>query len=131
MAESTPPHDNAQQAVRFSSVTQEISPATQDDSVDLVKTKTTTESPERLTEEQRKEIRELSMSLQQSRMQTNRMNQFVFDPISLPPSRVSLPLNYGSYFASDPLYRFPLVHHQPKSHQPQLVLLPVVRLTHR
>jgi hypothetical protein len=92
MAGSAPQHDHAQQAVRFSSVTEEISADTQDEPVDLVKTKTSTEVPERLTEEQRKEIRDLSVSLQQSRMQTDRMNQFVFDPVSLPPSRVNLPL---------------------------------------
>jgi hypothetical protein len=81
-------HDQPQQAVRFSSVTQEISPTAQVESIDLVKTKTSTESPERLTDKQRKEIRELSMSLQQSRLQSDRMNQFVFDPVSLPASRV-------------------------------------------
>jgi hypothetical protein len=43
--------------------------------------------PEEMTEEQWKEIRQLTMSMQQSRL-NDRMNQFVFEPVSRPASRV-------------------------------------------
>jgi hypothetical protein len=96
MTDSTHLLQDPPQAVRFSSVTQEFSPSVNNDtdsaSLEMHRTTTVADGQERLTEEQRKEIRDLSVSLQQSRMQTNRMNQFVFEPVSLPPSRVRLSL---------------------------------------
>jgi hypothetical protein len=35
------------------------------------------------------EIRSLAMSLQKSRLQQQRMTSYAFEPVSLPPSRVS------------------------------------------
>lgn len=83
-------HQHPDQAVRFSSATQEISPDEQGNSIHLVNTLAEKERDESLTEEQKKELRDLSVSLVQSRMQSARMHQFVFDPVSLPPSRVRL-----------------------------------------
>ncbi|KAF2672469.1 Pkinase-domain-containing protein [Microthyrium microscopicum] len=77
-------------AVRFSSVTQEISPSdnTTDESIHLVNTITEKSRSESLTEEQKKELKDLSVSMQQSRLQSARMDKFVFEPVSLPASRV-------------------------------------------
>jgi hypothetical protein len=105
MADSSQ-NDVNQHSVRFSSVNQEISPLTQDNSLEMTRTKTSAdEPPERLTDEQRKDIRELSMSLQKSRMQSARLNQFVMEPVSLPTSRVSL-IQLISCFNSDHLGTF-------------------------
>jgi hypothetical protein len=79
-----------QQSVRFGS-TSEISPTSTFDTPDSIHTATAaTEKAkkEHLTDEQRQELREMSVSLQQSRLQSSRLDQFVFDPVSLPASRV-------------------------------------------
>jgi hypothetical protein len=88
MADKNANNDHPHPSVRFNSVTEQISPLTNPPATELTKTTTSTEPPETMTEDQRQEIRDLSVSLQQSRIQTNRMNQFIFDPVSLPPSRV-------------------------------------------
>lgn len=76
------------QAVRFNSATEEISPNITSDSLQQVHTVTDKDRSE-LSEAQKKELQDLSVSVQQSRLQSARMDQFVFDPVSLPPSRVS------------------------------------------
>jgi hypothetical protein len=80
-------------AVRFNSVTEEISAPKVEplSTLEIVRTTTSPDSPtEHWTEEQKKELKDLSVSLQQSRIQSARMDQFLFDPVSLPPSRVRL-----------------------------------------
>ena len=82
-----------QQAVRFSSVNQEISPYSEpsqdDESLRLVNTVPSPDSSRSVTEEQIQQLKDSSISLQKSHIQSARMDQFIFDPISLPPSRVS------------------------------------------
>jgi hypothetical protein len=95
MSSSIPPHRDAEhdshnQAVRFSSVTQEIPPSEQNNSIHLVNIFTGKDQAAKLSDEQKKELRDISISLQQSRIQSSRLDQFVFDPVSLPPSRVRL-----------------------------------------
>lgn len=79
-----------QQAVRFSSVNEEISPET---SLQPVETLTSTsENPrEELSPEVQEEIRNLSMAVQKSRCQARRMENFSFEPVSLPASRAPSP----------------------------------------
>jgi Protein kinase domain len=95
---ATEADDPSKQQVRFNSVTQEISAPSassadaiaDDDTLDIVRTITSPDAPnEHWTDAQKKELKELSVSLQQSRIQSARMDQFFFDPLSLPPSRVS------------------------------------------
>jgi hypothetical protein len=100
MADTKPAHPAGDaHAVRFSSVTQEISPsdaAPDDDTLDIVRTITSPDGPdEHWTEAQKRELKDLSVSLQQSRIQSARMDQFIFDPLSLPPSRVSDEFFFG------------------------------------
>ena len=74
-------------AVRFSSRLQEIEPSNS-----LHLTETLTPENERsasLSPEAQAELRHLSLSLQQSRLQEGRLSNFAFEPVSLPPSRVS------------------------------------------
>jgi hypothetical protein len=93
MTDTIPKHaDNAERnpAVRFNSVTQEISPSEQSDSIHPAKITTGQDRDDQLSDAQKKDLRDISLSLQQSRIQSSRMDQFVFDPVSLPPSRVRL-----------------------------------------
>jgi hypothetical protein len=89
--------DHPQQAVRFSSVNQEIFPSLEpsrdDESLSLVDTFSSPEPSKPATEEQMQELKDASMSLQKSRVQSARMDQFIFDPVSLPPSRVRAPMH--------------------------------------
>jgi hypothetical protein len=81
--EDEKPH---KQAVRFSSQDEEIDPVS---SLELVKTLTTpSDAPDQLSAEAQQELKNLAMSLQTSRLQTKRMENFSFEPVSLPPSRV-------------------------------------------
>lgn len=75
-------------AVRFNSKLQEIEPA---HSLQTGDTLTGSESREEepLTEEAEAELRELSVSLQNSPLQHRRLSNFAFEPVSLPVSRVS------------------------------------------
>jgi hypothetical protein len=77
-----------QPSVRFSDVNQEIEPV---DAVRHVSDLTGTghsSSQEALSPQAEDEIRNLSSTLQASRCQAKRMENFSFEPISLPPSRV-------------------------------------------
>ena len=88
------------QGVRFSEVNEEIEP---DQALKHVASLSGAgdQSKEELSPEAQEELRNLSMSLQQSRCQAKRMENFSFEPVSLPASRVSskLPL---SRFTADP-----------------------------
>ena len=82
---STPPA----QSVRFSEVHEEIEPAQAvRDVADLTSpAKAPQHGP--LSPQAEEELRTLSSTLQKSRMQAKRMENFSFEPVSLPPSRVS------------------------------------------
>jgi hypothetical protein len=81
------------QTVRFSDVNQEIEPEQAvRDVADLTGTaREPQDGP--LSPQAEEELRNLSTTLQKSRMQATRMENFSFEPVSLPPSRVSNP--YG------------------------------------
>lgn len=83
---STEPEDKT---VRFSSIKQEISPE-QPSYSQPVGTLPGREPRDDIPAEAQEELRNLSMSLQKSRLQSKRMGDFAFDPVSLPVSRVSL-----------------------------------------
>ena len=75
----------ADQNVRFSDNNQEIEP-----SQELHHTITETDGKERqdVPPEIQKELRDLSISMQKSHLQSRRMENFAFEPVSLPTSRV-------------------------------------------
>jgi hypothetical protein len=77
------------QAVRFSSVNQEIEPEETLQHVSAL-TNDGKQDREKLSPEAEEELRNLSASLQQSRCQAKRMENFSFEPVSLPASRVSI-----------------------------------------
>lgn len=81
--------DLEDKTVRFSSVKQEISPEQlfQSQPVGAVPGR---EPRDDIPEEAQEELRNLAVSLQKSRLQTKRLGDFAFDPVSLPVSRVSL-----------------------------------------
>lgn len=84
---STPPA----QSVRFSEVNQEIEP---EEAVRDVAELTGTDKAQPdgpLSPQAEEDLRNLSSTLQKSRMQAKRMENFSFEPVSLPPSRVSKP----------------------------------------
>jgi hypothetical protein len=75
-----------QSAVRFASMAEEIEP-----SHSLQESTSTTDErmSEQISPKDQEEIRSLAMTLQKSRLQQQRMTSFAFEPVSLPPSRVS------------------------------------------
>lgn len=75
-------------AVRFSEVNQEIEPAEAVRHVTEL-TGAGQHAQEPLSAEAQEELRTLSISLQKSRCQARRMENFSFEPVSLPASRVS------------------------------------------
>ncbi|KAF2396615.1 Pkinase-domain-containing protein [Trichodelitschia bisporula] len=77
--------DQTQPAVRFSSVQQEIPP---DESMQHAAPSRSEEREEDFPLEAKQEIRSLAMSLQNGRLQNKRMEDFTFEPVSLPVSRV-------------------------------------------
>ncbi|QDS73178.1 hypothetical protein FKW77_002343 [Venturia effusa] len=81
---STEPEDKT---VRFSSLKQEISPE-QSFPSQPVGTIPGREPRDDIPAEAQEELRNLSMSLQKSRLQSKRMGDFAFEPVSLPVSRV-------------------------------------------
>ena len=76
-------------AVRFSSTLQEIEPAhsLQSNEIDTREIP----KPESISPEAQAELRDLSISLQNSRLQHRRYSNFAFEPVSLPASRVPSP----------------------------------------
>ncbi|TID25627.1 Oxalate decarboxylase [Venturia nashicola] len=81
---STEPEDKT---VRFSSIKQEFSPE-QSLSPQPVGTLPGREPRDDIPAEAQEELRNLSMSLEKSRLQSKRMGDFAFEPVSLPVSRV-------------------------------------------
>lgn len=67
------------QGVRFSDRNQEIEPPAH------------ARDRDDLSPEAQAELRNLSITLQNSRLHASRMENFAFEPVSLPPSRVSHP----------------------------------------
>ncbi|CAO2654782.1 Nn.00g115150.m01.CDS01 [Neocucurbitaria sp. VM-36] len=79
------------QAVRFSDVTQEIDPeGAVQDVADLAGTGKSSRDAS-LSPQAEEELRNLSSTLQKSRCQARRMENFSFEPVSLPPSRAPSP----------------------------------------
>jgi hypothetical protein len=77
------------QSVRFSDVNQEIEP---EKAVETLSDLTGSRKDSRdgpMSPEAEEELRNLSSTLQKSRCQAKRMENFSFEPVSLPPSRVS------------------------------------------
>jgi hypothetical protein len=81
--------DQPAQAVRFSDVTQEIEPDQAAHHASALTADDEKPSKEQLCPEAEKEIRNLSMTLHKSTCQAKRMEHFNYEPVSLPPSRVS------------------------------------------
>lgn len=79
----------AEQGVRFSDKDQEIQPS---HSLDETQSGDDPRSRQDVPPEVQKELRDLSISVQKSRLQTKRMENFAFEPVSLPASRVRSPL---------------------------------------
>jgi hypothetical protein len=77
------------QSVRFSDVNQEIEPEAALQHVAGLSGAGETSPKEPLSPQAEQELRNLSSTLQQSRCQAKRMENFSFEPVSLPPSRVS------------------------------------------
>ena len=85
-AQNLPPQP-PQPAVRFASVNQEIEPAHSLEAA--ATTSTDTARPETASRQEEQELkRSLSKGLQDAHLQQSRMNNFSFEPISLPVSRV-------------------------------------------
>jgi|TARA_R110002003_G_scaffold96_19_gene7579 hypothetical protein len=78
-----------EQSVRFSDVNEEIEP---ERAVQIISNLTSTGKEHRdgpMSPSAEEELRNLSSTLQKSRCQAKRMENFSFEPVSLPPSRVS------------------------------------------
>lgn len=95
---STDPQDPPQ-TVRFSDVNQEIEPASALQHVSDL-TGAGQDEKEPLSPEAEQEIRNLSMTLQNSRCQARRMENFSYEPMSLPASRVRQTTNPTMSIAS-------------------------------
>lgn len=80
--------ENTRSNVRFAAQDEEIDPL--DESRRNSKLDNETEE---LSPEAHEQIRSLAISLQKSRLQESRMSNFAYEPVSMPPSRVSLPNN--------------------------------------
>ena len=76
----------ADQGVRFNNETVEIEPSQQ---LEQTQTEDDPSSRQDVPPEVQKEIRDLSINMQKSRLQSRRMENFAFEPVSLPASRVS------------------------------------------
>lgn len=83
------PAQEQPQSVRFSDVNQEIEPEKAVEPLCEItgSGKDARDGP--LSAQAEEELRNLSSTLQQSRCQAKRMENFSFEPVSLPPSRVS------------------------------------------
>ncbi|MCJ1311825.1 serine/threonine protein kinase [Agyrium rufum] len=76
-------------AVRFSSVNQEIEPAYSLQTNSTASAEAMDSSRQPISPDQQEELRNLSKSLHETRLQHRRMSNFAFEPVSLPVSRVS------------------------------------------
>ena len=111
-----------QQAVRFSSVNEEISPETSLQPVETL-TSSSEKAKEELSPEAQEEIRNLSMALQKSRCQARRMEHFSFEPVSLPASRVSTLISMAVFASLTDCVR---LHHHPQLLEPPPVTLLII-----
>jgi len=93
---ASPASEQAPQSVRFSDVNQEIEPEDALQHVTGLTGAGETAPKEPLSSQAEQELRNLSSTLQQSRFQAKRMENFSFEPVSLPPSRVSSRVNVTS-----------------------------------
>ena len=93
-------HDKPFQAVRFTSENETIAPESSLEQVDSLPSPPKRVGRDDLTEEAQEEIKNLSITLQKSRLQTKRMEHFAYEPISLPPSRVSHSTQRWSWFSN-------------------------------
>jgi len=92
-------HDKPHQAVRFNSENETIEPERSLEQIETLTSPPKRESRDDLTEEAQEELKNLSITLQKSRLQTKRMENFAYEPVSLPPSRVSyIPPSAGDDF---------------------------------
>lgn len=84
-------HDKPQQAVRFSSEneTRNIEPESSLEQVETLTSPPKRNDRDDLTPEAQEELKNLSITMQKSRLQTQRMENFAYEPVSLPASRVS------------------------------------------
>lgn len=78
--------DNTRSNVRFAAEDEEIDPLDESRRNSRLDNDT-----EELSPEAHEQIRSLAMSLQKSRIQESRMSNFAYEPVSMPPSRVSMP----------------------------------------
>jgi hypothetical protein len=83
------PAQDAAQSVRFSDVNQEIEPEKAVQTISKLTGAGQGAHGEPMSPQAEEELRNLSASLQKSRCQARRMEHFSFEPVSLPPSRVS------------------------------------------
>lgn len=93
-------HDKPHQAVRFTSENETIAPESSLEQVENLTSPPKRESRDDLTEQAQEELKNLSITLQKSRLQTKRMEHFAYDPVSLPPSRVSLFIQHWPWFSN-------------------------------
>lgn len=102
-AESNPDAKSGSQPaqVRFSSVNQEIEPASM---LSPVSEKSVLDSQSHDQNQNEDDLRSLAISLQRSQLQESRLRNFSFEPMSLPSSRVSLGFFFFSY--KDPCSTF-------------------------
>lgn len=88
---ASPVTEQPPQSVRFSDVNQEIEPEGALQHVTGLTVAGEGEiSKEPLSPQAQQELRNLTSTLQQSRVQAKRMENFSFEPVSLPPSRVRI-----------------------------------------
>jgi len=83
--------DKPQQAVRFSSEndTKTIQQEPSWESAETLTSPPPRNQRDDLTQEAQEELKNLSITLQKSRLQSMRMENFSYEPVSLPASRVS------------------------------------------
>lgn len=84
--------------VRFSSVTEEIEPSGQSSALDPVVEGQPSSSPAQ-DQKPDDDIRSLVASFQRSQLQESRLQNFSYDPVSLPASRVCMPLVFDRWIA--------------------------------
>ena len=73
-----PPKEGEKSRARF---------ADEDEEIDPIQS-IPEQRPEDMSPEAREQIKNLAMTLQKSRIQENRMSNFAYEPVSMPPSRV-------------------------------------------
>ena len=83
--------DSEKANVRFKDDDEEIDP------MDSIPEK----QPEDMSPEAKEQIKNLAMTLQKSRLQENRMANFAYEPVSMPPSRVRRTSSVIRYSRSD------------------------------